>query len=108
MRESPVVNLIETLLGKGYQIKVYDKNVSLAKLFGANRNYIQNHIPHISQLMVESLDEIIDHAETIILGNKSNEFIDIFPKLKETQHVIDLVRIGENIETKAVYEGICW
>lgn len=108
MRESPVVNLIETLLGKGYQIKIYDKNVSLAKLFGANKDYIKNHIPHISQLMVDSLDEIIDHAETIVIGNKSNEFIDIFPKLKETQHVIDLVRIGENIETKAFYEGICW
>ena len=105
LRESPVVTLIETLLGKGFQIKIYDKNVSFAKLFGANKNFIQKHILHISQLMVESLEEIIDHSEIIVIGNKNNEFINIFPNLKETQRVID---IAENIETRANYEGICW
>ncbi len=99
---------LETLLGKGFQIKVYDKNVSFAKLFGANKNFIQKHILHISQLMVDSLEEIIEHSEIIVIGNKNNEFINIFSKLKETQQVIDLVRIAENIETRANYEGICW
>ena len=108
LRESPMVELIETILGKGYYIKVYDNSVNLARLFGANREYIEQKIPHLAELMVENIQEIIDHAEVIIIGNKSSEFLDLFPRLKKGQHIIDLVRIAENIETKAKYEGIGW
>ena len=66
LRESPMVELIERLLGKGYDLKIYDRNVNLARLRGANKNFIENHIPHIAKLMVDNLDEIISHAEVLV------------------------------------------
>jgi GDP-mannose 6-dehydrogenase len=108
LRESPIVELIESLLGKGFDIKIYDKGVSLAKLFGANKEYIEKRIPHISKLMVENMNEIVEQSEMIIIGNKNEEFLDIFPLLRKDQHVLDLVRIARSIETNADYEGIYW
>ncbi len=108
LRESPMVELIETLLGKGYDLKIYDRNVNLARLRGANKDFIENRIPHISKLMMNNLEEIIYHSEVLVIGNKSDEFVNIFKELTPDQHVIDLVRIAESIETEAEYEGICW
>ena len=108
LRESPVVELIELLLGKGLDLKIYDKEVSLAKLFGSNKEFIENRIPHISELMVENLDEIINHAEIIIIGNNGEEFAKIFPSLKKDQYIVDLIGASRKIETQAYYEGICW
>src|SRR5439155_17544287 len=68
LRESPVVELMERLIGKGYDLRVYDGNVSLASIHGANRDYILNHIPHISKLMVATIDEVLEHGETIVIG----------------------------------------
>lgn len=108
LRESPIIEVIETLLGKGYDLKLYDKNVSLARLMGANKDYIENHIPHISSLMVSTLDEIIEDRELIIIGNHAEEFKRLLTECREDQIIFDLVRIGGQIETKAVYDGICW
>jgi GDP-mannose 6-dehydrogenase len=108
LRESPIVEVIERLLGKGYFIKIYDKNVSMAKLFGANRDFILNHIPHISNLMVDTIDEVLSFAETIVIGNKDPEFESIFGKIKEGQKVIDFVRVNEKENTNFVSDGICW
>lgn len=108
LRESPIVELIEIFLGKGYDIKIYDKKVSLAKLFGANKEYIEKRIPHISELMVENIDEILCHSEVIVIGNKSEEFVDILSSLSEDIYVFDLVRISKVIKTRAKYDGICW
>jgi len=74
LRESPVVELTERLIGKGFDLRIYDKNVSLARIHGANRDYILNHIPHISRLMVSGIDEVLDHADTIVIGNAAPEF----------------------------------
>ena len=108
LRESPVVVLIETLLGKGYSLKVYDKNVNLAKLVGANKEYIEKHIEHISNLMVNSIEELIEFSEVIVIGNKSEEFRQALSNLSKNQIVIDLVRIEDTIKTDASYEGLCW
>jgi GDP-mannose 6-dehydrogenase len=108
LRESPLIEIIERLLGKGYNIRIYDKNVNLAKLIGANRDYILNHIPHISKLMVESIKELLEHAETIIIGNNSKEFKTIADKVRKNQTIVDLVRIMELKSTEAKYDGICW
>jgi GDP-mannose 6-dehydrogenase len=108
LRGSPLVELIEALLGKGLQIKIYDRDVALARLTGTNKEYIQTHIPHIADLMVENIQEILIHSEIIIIGNKNEEFRKIFPHLKGNQHVLDLVRISESVETSAKYEGISW
>ncbi len=108
LRESPVVTLIETLLGQGFQIQIYDKNVNLALLRGANKKFIEERIPHIAAMMRDDMNEVLSFAEILVIGNKSQEFIDIFPQLKTHQCVLDLVRITEEFETKATYEGICW
>lgn len=108
LRESPIVDLIEILLGKGYPIKIYDQQVSLAKIFGANKEFIEKRIPHIADLMVNDLENVVRNSEVIVIGNKSEEFAGIMPLLREDQHVLDLVRIQETVRTKARYEGICW
>lgn len=108
LRESPLVDVIEFLIGKGYELKLFDKNVNLAALTGANKDYILNHIPHISKLMVESMDEVLDFAEVIVVGNGASEFKAIFERLKPGQVVVDLVRISPNKSEPGRYDGICW
>ena len=108
LRESPVVDLTERLIGKGYDLRIYDKNVSLARIHGANRDYILNHVPHISRLMVSSIDEVLDHARTIVIGNAAAEFRDVPKRLGEGQTIIDLVRVTDSRSVTGVYEGICW
>jgi GDP-mannose 6-dehydrogenase len=109
LRESPLVELIEILVSKGYQIKVYDKNVSLARLHGANRAYIEREIPHIATLMCGSLEEVLAESEVIVIGNKAPEFRQVLRQVRQDQVVVDLVRIVEDInQLNARYEGICW
>jgi GDP-mannose 6-dehydrogenase len=108
LRESPVVELMERLIGKGYDLRVYDGNVSLARIRGANRDYILNRIPHISRLMVSSVDEVVAHAETIVIGNAAPEFCDVPRRLNEHQTLIDLVRVTDSRSIAGIYEGICW
>jgi GDP-mannose 6-dehydrogenase len=108
LRESPVVELIERMIGKGADLRLYDKNVSLAALTGANRDYILNHIPHISRLMVDNVQAAVDHGDLIIIGNKSPEFAEWIGKIPSDKHIIDLVRIAKTVRPVANYEGICW
>src|SRR5512140_589261 len=108
LRESPIVELVERLIGKGYDLRVYDSNVRMASIHGANREYILNHIPHISKLMVGSVQEVLDHAGTIVIGNGSPEFRDIPQRLREDQQIVDLVRITDTRSVAGVYDGICW
>ena len=108
LRESPMVELVERLIGKGYDLKVYDSNVRMAAIHGANREYILNHIPHISKLMVATIDEILAHAGTIVIGNGSPEFRDVPRRLGEGQSIVDLVRISDTRSVEGVYDGICW
>jgi len=108
LRESPMVEVIERLLGKGYEISIYDRNVELASLIGANRDYILNHIPHISKLMVSSVEEILSNTDTIVIGNNDIEFSDILTKVNDGQVVVDLVRIDDARSEKGKYDGICW
>ena len=107
LRESPVVELIERLLGKGCDLKIYDKNVQIAKLVGANRDYIVKHIPHIARLMVETIPEVIDHAEVIVIGNGDPAFANLKDLLKPGQITIDLVGSAHDSSID-LYEGICW
>ncbi len=107
LRESPMVTLIETLIGKGLQLAIYDRDVSLAKLFGANKEYIEREIPHISQLMRASVDEVIDDSEVIVIGNKAAEFRSVEQRTNGNHVVLDLVRIF-NRTSDGSYEGICW
>jgi GDP-mannose 6-dehydrogenase len=107
LRESPMVTLIETLIGKGLQLSIYDRDVSLARLFGANKEYIERQIPHIAQLMRANMEEVLDFAEILVVGNKAEEFKEIERKQKEDQVVIDLVRLFKKTSDDS-YQGICW
>lgn len=108
LRESPVVEVIERLLGKGYDLRLYDRNVKLASLVGANRDYILNRIPHISRLMVERIEDILAFAETIVIGNAGKEFHGVVDRLRDGQVVVDLVRITASQSVPGRYDGICW
>src|SRR5947209_8586564 len=109
LRESPLVILAEALLGKGLQLKIYDRNVSLARLVGSNKQYIEEQIPHLSSLLCESIDEVIDRSEVIVIGNQAPEFVDALKKCRADQIILDLVRLpiyGSLLQ--ADYRGICW
>ncbi len=108
LRESPMIEVIERLLGKGYDLKLYDRNVQLASLVGANREFILNRIPHISGLMVGTMDEVLAHAETVVIGNGAKEFRDVPGRLGPHQVLVDLVRIVEKPAAGPHYDGICW
>ncbi|HEX2980948.1 MAG TPA: nucleotide sugar dehydrogenase [Anaerolineaceae bacterium] len=109
LRESPLVELIEQLVGKGYQVKVYDKNVSLSKLHGANRAYIEQELPHIGLLMSATIQEVLDHAEVVVLGNKATRYHHISANLRDDHTVIDLVRAADGATNlNGRYQGIGW
>lgn len=108
LRESPVIEVIERLLGKGYDLRIYDKNVNIAKLVGANRDFILNRIPHISKLMVNSADAVLEHASTVVIGNNDPEFQGIAQRIREDQQIVDFVRVVEGRSQRGKYDGICW
>lgn len=108
LRESPLVELLERLLGKGYEIRIYDRQVALAKLIGANKAFIEGRIPHLSRLLVAETREIAAHAELVIVGNKDPEYLPLLAELSPSQRVLDLVRLTRHVETPAHYEGLSW
>ena len=109
LRESPMVILAEALLGKGYQLCIYDRNVSLARLVGANKDYINTQIPHLSSLLCDSIDEVLDRSEVVVVGNLAPEFGDALTRTRPDHIVLDLVRvkIGRD-RIPANYRGLCW
>ena len=108
LRESPVIEVIERLLGKGYDLRIYDKNVNIASLVGANRDFILNRIPHISKLMVNDIDAVLNHAQTVVIGNNDPDFRSVPDRLHEDQLMVDFVRISSRRSEKGKYDGICW
>lgn len=109
LRESPMVILAEALLGKGYELSIYDRNVSMARLVGANKQYITEQIPHLSRHLCESIDQVIDQSDVIVIGNAAPEFSDAVTRCRPDQVVVDLVRIPLDFsKVNAQYDGICW
>ena len=108
LRESPMIEIIERLIGKGYDLRIYDKNVRVASLVGANRDFILNRIPHISKLMVENIDAVLNHAEVIVIGNNDPDFQAVPRHLRNDQCVVDFVRITDRRSENSQYDGICW
>lgn len=109
LRESPLVELIEQLIGKGYNVRIYDRNVILANLQGSNQAYIQKEVPHVASLMADTIDEILETSEVIVVGTKSKAFENVISKINDDQVLIDLVRISGALEKlNGRYQGICW
>jgi GDP-mannose 6-dehydrogenase len=109
LRESPIIDIIERLLGKGFDIKIYDKHVHLSRLIGANREYILKKIPYISTFITNNLDEIIDHSELIVIVNREQEFHQVLNSNQGNKIIYDLVNLrsdGDNLNPN--YIGIAW
>ncbi len=108
LRESPMVELAERLLGKGYEIAIFDPDVGLANLMGTNRDYILNRIPHIAPLLTSDPRELMSRSEVVVIGNKAESFSEIARRAGDSQVVVDLVRVLPHTTEKGKYEGLCW
>jgi GDP-mannose 6-dehydrogenase len=109
LRESPMVILAEALLGKGCSLRIYDRNVAIARLVGANKEYIERQIPHLSSLLCDAIDDVIDGSDVIVVGNGAPEFADALSRTRPDQVIFDLVRINpDQSRMKGQYRGICW
>ena len=109
LRESPQVALVERLIGKGYELAIYDRNVHLARLIGANRAYIEEVIPHIGDILSDDLAATVAHGELIVIGNPAPEFKELPRLMRPDQRVFDLVRIPGLKETLGErYDGVNW
>ncbi|MBI5720149.1 MAG: nucleotide sugar dehydrogenase [Burkholderiales bacterium] len=109
LRESPLVTLAERLIGKGYELRIYDPEVHLARLLGANKSFIEQHLPHIGQMLHAELDTVVADSETLVLGSNSKVVIDaLAARLKAGQTVVDLVRVPAGALPAEQVKGLCW
>jgi GDP-mannose 6-dehydrogenase len=108
LRESPMIALIEALIGKGLSLSIYDREVELSRIFGANKDYLERVIPHISRLLKPSMDAVIQDSEVIVIGKQQEEFLSLSDNLNNGRTIIDLVRLFDRAVGKKSYEGICW
>ena len=107
LRESPLVELAEQLIGKGYDLKIFDRNVDYARTHGANREYINQKIPHLSNLMDSDLNGVVEHGEVVVVGNNDQLFQTVIADVPEGKRVVDLVGFMKTTSNE-VLEGICW
>jgi GDP-mannose 6-dehydrogenase len=109
LRESPLVELAETLVGKGYDLKIYDPAVSVSRLVGANREYMVEHLPHLSELLVDDLTDVLEHAEVCVVGAASPTSIAALTALDD-RHIVDLVRLPDAAgrQGEERYVGVAW
>jgi GDP-mannose 6-dehydrogenase len=107
LRESPLVELAERLVGKGFELSIYDPAVVKANLVGANLRYVETHLPHLSALLVEDLQPAVENAEVIIVGAP---FPGVEELLRDDQLVVDLVRLSDATRRSARgrYVGAAW
>lgn len=108
LRESPLVEVIETILGKGFQVKIYDKSVATSRLIGANKRFVEEHIPHLSSLLTERIEEVTEQSQVVVVGYTSPDFEPALRRMRADQFIIDLARIGGHEGFTASYDGICW
>jgi GDP-mannose 6-dehydrogenase len=110
LRESPQVQLAKRLLGEGCEIQIWDDNVSLGRLIGSNRDYIEQVIPHIGSLLKENLEGVLRYAEVVVIGTRGVDRDALQECIRRDQEVIDLVNLekAHRLQTAAAYKGICW
>ena len=107
LRESPLVELAEMLIGKGFDLSIYDSNVEYARVHGANRDYIESKIPHVSSLLRSNFDEVVANADVIVLGNGDEAFAFLAERAPADKQVFDLVGFMRKSSGSGL-EGICW
>ena len=105
MRNSPIIHIIESLHGKGFEVKIFDKNVSLSRIIGKNKSVIEERLPHLSTMLIDNMEEVTDWADVLIIANKDSKFSEIVTKPE--QIIVDLVRVKE-LEKYNNYNGRWW
>jgi GDP-mannose 6-dehydrogenase len=109
LRESPLVTLAEQLIGKGMQLAIYDPEVHLAQLLGSNRRYIEQHLPHIGQLLCADLDQVIEASDVLVLGQGGEKVrSSLASRSRSEQLVLDLIGLSDPRDVRAKLEGLCW
>jgi GDP-mannose 6-dehydrogenase len=109
VRESPTVGLVETLVGRGYDVRIYDGNVDPDCLIGANRSFLERELPHIASLMRSSVEDVVAESEVVVIANGDKAFRSVPGLLSPKQCMIDLVGVCNGSgKPSAKYEGICW
>lgn len=108
LRYSPMVEIAERLIGRGYEVAIYDSNIRLSRLTGVNRDYLTKRLPHITCLLRETISDLIVFAEVLVIGNR-NEFEKCSNySIDHEKTIIDLVRIKPGKQSGINYRGICW
>lgn len=108
LRESPYVTLAERLIGKGFELKAFDKNVSVSKLIGSNQAYVEQHLPHIDSVLSDSLDEVFSHAEILVVCNYETIYEDILAAQRDEKIIVDLARLPDALRGGTSYDGLAW
>jgi len=110
LRESPMVELAERLIGKGFDVKIHDANVVLSRLLGANRAYIDERLPHVGDLLTDDIDAVLEHGEVLIIGSSAPEVVEAVSRAGAQRLIIDLVRLPDAAQLRGTptYQGIGW
>jgi GDP-mannose 6-dehydrogenase len=109
LRESPIVQVVGTLIGKGYELSIYDKNISWEALFGSNLGFLEHELPYAQRLKAATVDEVIERSDVIVIANASSEFRDVPERVPEGKTIVDLVRIIDDpSKLRCHYMGIAW
>jgi GDP-mannose 6-dehydrogenase len=108
LRESPLVELVERLIGKGFEVVIYDNDLELSRLIGSNRRFAMQHLPHLSGLLVANLEEALERSDIVVLGTPHASFRDLLPRLRSDHQVLDLVGHDIRLCEHPSYEGVCW
>ncbi|MDB6172538.1 MAG: GDP-mannose 6-dehydrogenase [Chthoniobacteraceae bacterium] len=107
LRESPLISLAEILIGKGFDLLIFDPNVEYAALFGSNKRFIEIHFPHLKRALC-SAETALKHGDVVVFGHKSDVYTPLLSKIEEHQTVFDLAGIGGPEEIKGHYNGLYW
>ena len=108
LRESPLVELAERLLGKGFKVTIYDRDLQLSRLVGSNRRFAMQHLPHLSGLLVGDLDDALEGSDIVVVGTPHASFRDLRERLRSDHQVVDLAGHDATLRTHPSYEGACW
>ncbi len=107
LRCSPIVDVVESLLGKGFEIRIYDRNVKVSELTGTNKDFIMAKIPHLQHFVTADLDDVCKNSDVLVVTNKEKDFAEVLAKYPG-KTVIDLVRQWKEVDYNGKYEGISW
>ena len=109
LRSSPIVDVVEAMLGKGFDIRIYDEHVSIARLMGANKEYIEKEIPHISKHMCGSAAEVVEKSDVVVVAHRDEKFLQALDKVQDGRVIVDVARVSDRQQWDgSEYYGICW